>query len=242
MASASRAGSHASRPYAYQLACAKSWPVQFVSLPVLATPAMPVQRVALDRAVDDLGHRATRPLGVGVGVEELLPHRRQVDEVRGLAEVLLRDLQLGHDRRLRHGAEERMERLARLEVEGAVLHLHEDVVAEPAVERHELHVGALDAVGVDVGVVDERAPHHDAAVRRDGVGEHVRAVGVRAAVVLRAGLALAVGLDEEPAEVGDARVDLVRLVAPPVRRRRGRADRRWGGRRAAWGRRSSADR
>jgi hypothetical protein len=40
--SAERLGSHARRPKAYQLAWAKSWPVQLVSEPVLATPAMPV--------------------------------------------------------------------------------------------------------------------------------------------------------------------------------------------------------
>ena len=70
-----------------------------------------------------------------VGVEELLPHRAEVDEVLRVPEVLLRDLQLGHDRRLRHRAEQRVERLARLEVERAVLHLHDDVRAELAVER-----------------------------------------------------------------------------------------------------------
>ena len=113
-----------------------------------------------------------------------------------------------------------MEGLARLEVERAVLDLHEHVVAERAVERHELQVGALDAVGVDVGVVDERAPHDDAAVRRHRVGQHVGAVGVGAAVVLRPRLALAVGLHQEAAEVRDQPVDLVRLVLPPARDRR----------------------
>ena len=120
-----------------------------------------------------------------------------------------------------------MERLARLEVERAVLHLHEDVVAEAAVERRELQVGALDAIGIDLVVVDEGAPHHDAAVRRDGVGQHVGAVGVRALVVLRPRLAFAVGLDDEAAEVGNARVDLVGLRAPPGAPPRGRADRPW---------------
>ena len=97
-----------------------------------------------------------------------------------------------------------------MEVERPVLDLDEHVVAERAVERHELLVGALDAVGIDGGVVDEGAPHDDAAVRRDRVGEHVGAVGVGALVVLRAGLALAVGLHQEAAEVGDRLVDLGR--------------------------------
>ena len=135
----------------------------------------------------------------------------------GVAQILLRDLQFRHHRRARHRAEERAERLARLEVERSVLHLHDHVVAEAAVERRELEIRALDAIGVHVFVVDERAPHDDAAVRRDGVGEHVGAVGVGPAVVLRPRLSLAVGLHEEAAEVGNERVDLGRLVAPPAR-------------------------
>ncbi len=136
--------------------------------------------------------------------------------MRGLAEVLLRDLQLGHDRRGRDGTEEGMEGLARLEVQRPVLDLHEHVVAEAAVEGHELLVGALDAVGVDLGVVHEGPVHHDPAVRPHRLGEGVRAVRVRPVVVLGAGLPLAVRLHEEAAEVGDPRVDLVRLVAPPL--------------------------
>ena len=71
------------------------------------------------------------------------------------------------------------------------------------------------------------------------VGEHVRAVGVRAAVVLRPGLALAVGLDDEAAEVGDELVDLVGLRAPPLRDRGverivGRAGRRASSARRSW--------
>jgi hypothetical protein len=60
-------------------------------------------------------------------------------------------------------------------------------------------------------------------VRSDRIGEDVRAVGVRAAVVLRPRLPLAVGLDEEAAEVGDRAVDLVGLALPP------RGDARVGG-------------
>ena len=195
-------GFQASRPNAYQLACAKSWPVQLASCPVLATPAMPVSRFP---SSDPSTPAKPRSSGVGVGVEELLPHRRQVHEVVGLAEVLLRDLQLRHQRRLRHRAEQRMERLARLEVERAVLDLDEDVRAELSVERDELRVGALDAIGIDVRVVDEGAPHDDAAVGRERVGEDVGAVRMGAAVVLRPGLPFAVRLDDEAAEVGDER-------------------------------------
>ena len=100
-------------------------------------------------------------------------------------------------------AEQRMERLARHEVDRAVLDLHEHVRPELAVELRELDVGALGAIRIDVLVVDERAPDDVAAVRRDGVGQAVGALGMIAAVVLRARLPFGVGLDEEPAEVGD---------------------------------------
>ena len=139
--------------------------------------------------------------------------------MRGVSEVLLRDLQLDDVRCLRHRAEHRVVRLARHEVQRAVLGLDEDVVAERPVERHELHVRALDAIGIDVRVVDECTPHHDAAVRLHRVRQQVGAVGVRARVVLRSWLPLAVGLDEESAEIRNRRVDLGRLVLPPLSHR-----------------------
>ena len=57
-------------------------------------------------------------------------------------------------------------------------------------------------------------------MRPQRVGQHVGAVGVRPLVVLRPGLALAVGLDHEAAEVGDQGVDLVGLRPPPPGHRR----------------------
>ena len=82
-----------------------------------------------------------------------------------LPEVLLRRLNLGDDRRLVQRAEQRVERLARHEVDRAVLDLHEHVRPELSVELRELDVGALGAIRIDVFVVDERAPDDVAAVR-----------------------------------------------------------------------------
>src|SRR5213075_1508813 len=47
------------------------------------------------------------------------------------------------------------------------------------------------------------------------VRQHVRAVGVTPMVVLRTGLSLGVGLDDEAAEVRNRAVDLVGLRSPP---------------------------
>ncbi len=108
-----------------------------------------------------------------------------------------------------------MERLPRLKVDGPVLHLQQDVVAELAVERLEFAVGLLRAVVGLILRVHEGAPHHDPAVRSHRVGEHIGAVRVCTVVVLRARLTFGVGFDQEAAEVGDGLVDLIRLGAPP---------------------------
>ena len=211
--------SHASRPNAYQFACANGWPHQLRASPVLATAAMPPvssRGRPGQAAVDDRADRRAAPARVGVGGEHLAPHRRQVREVRREAQVLLRDLQLQHQRRRGHRAEQRVERLARLEVDGAVLDLQRTLAGTCRPAAPARCTPACAILG-DVGLVDERAPDDDAAVRGQRVRQHVGAVGVRAAVVLRSGLPLRVGLDQEAAEVGDERVDLVRLGAPPGR-------------------------
>ena len=137
------------------------------SVPVLATPAMPVRAWPSSEPSTTL--RRSSPGPSRTCRRRGTPSTSAPGTTRcvRVAEVLLRDLQLGHERRLRHRAEQRVERLARLEVERAVLHLHEARCrgSVPSSGTNS-SVGALDAVGVDLRVVDERAPHHDAAVRR----------------------------------------------------------------------------
>ena len=163
----------------------------------------------------DFADRGAFAVRVRVGVEEFLPHRPQVHEVLRLTEVFLRRLDLRQRGRLLQRAEQRMKRLARLEVNRAVLDLDEDVRTELSVEPGELDVGAFRPVGIDVFVVDERAPDDVSAVLSHGVAEHVGPLRVVPAVVLRARLPLGIGFDEKAAEVGDERVDLIRLVLPP---------------------------
>ena len=92
---------------------------------------------------------------------------------RRLAEVLLRDLQFDRLIGLLQRAEERRGRLAHLEIDGAVLDLHDHVVVELAVERLEVVVGGAAAVVLRIGpvhvvVVDEAAVEEQAAVRLAG--------------------------------------------------------------------------
>ena len=129
-----------------------------------------------------------------------------------LAEVLLRRLNLGDDRRLVQRAEQWVERFARHEVDRAVLDLDEDVWPELSIELRELDVGALGAIRIHVFVVDERAPDDVAAVTGDRIGKAVGALGVIAAVVLGSRLPFGIRLDEKPAEVGNELVDLVGLA------------------------------
>ena len=83
-----------------------------------------------------------------------------------------------------------MKGLPRHEVDRAVLDLQKRVRAELPIELRELDVRALGPIGIDVFVVDERAPDDAAAVGSQSVGEDVGALGMSAAVVLRARLPL----------------------------------------------------
>ncbi len=170
--------------------------------------------IAREIAIDHARHGgARRP--VRVGAQHLLEQRAQIGQVRGETQVLLGDLELHAQLRARHGAEQRMEGLARLEVDGAVLHLQHHIGRELAVARHELAVGLLGAIaGVDFRI-HEGAPDHEAMMRRQCGGQHVGAIHVAAAIVLRARLAFRIGLDEKAAEVRDQAVDLVGLGPPP---------------------------
>ena len=108
-----------------------------------------------------------------------------------------------------------MEGFARLEVERAVLHLHDDIVAKLPVERDELAIGLLHAVSRFFRRIDKGAPHHDAAMGFERIGQHVRALGVAPSIVLRAGLAFGVRLHEKAAKVGDHCIDCVGFLLPP---------------------------
>src|SRR5580693_1462382 len=103
-----------------------------------------------------------------------------------LAGVLLGDLDFHGLAGVLEAGEERRDRLANLEVDGAFLGLDDDVGQELAVEGMKDVVGGAGAVGfgivpVEVVVVDESAIEDDAAVGRERGGEGVVGVGGSAA-------------------------------------------------------------
>ena len=125
----------------------------------------------IDRAVDDVCDSRTCARAECIGVEAFFPQRGEERELEGTAEVLLRDLEFGGEWRVRHCAEERVEGLARHEVNRAVFHLHENVCAELAIERSELGESLLRAVVWHLMTVDKRPPDDDAAMRSEDISE-----------------------------------------------------------------------
>ena len=65
-------------------------------------------------------------------------------------------------------------------------------------------------------VVNKTAIENDAAVRFERAGDHVRRVGVRAAVGRRAEFAFGIRLHDEPAEIGNRRINLLHLFFPEI--------------------------
>ena len=162
------------------------------------------------------GDRRSPALRERVRLQKLLPHRAEINEMFRLAEIFLRRLNFGDDRSLFHRAEQRMKRLARLEINRPVLHLDRDVRTELPIQPHELDVSALGAIRIDVVVVNKRAPDDVALVRRERIGQHIGAIGMSAAVSFRAGLPFGICLHEKTAEVRNQPVNLVRLGLPPI--------------------------
>ena len=131
------------------------------------------------------------------------------------AQVLLRDLQLNRQPGARHGAKERVKRLAGHKVERAVLDLQDDIVAKLSVQSRELPVSLPHAVELVVRRVDKGPPEEQPAMGRERLGKQIGSFRMGALIIVGAGLTLRVGLDEETAEIGDQRVNLRHLGPPP---------------------------
>src|SRR6185436_12838345 len=128
---------------------------------------------------------------------------------------LLRDLEFRNYLRLRQASEERMKRLARLEIYWTILDLQQHIPSELAVKRLQVFVSSARAVVTGLHVVNKRAPHDAAEVRFESGSEHVCAVSMRAVVRSWSRLSFAVCFNNETAEVRDQFVDLISLRFPP---------------------------
>ena len=128
----------------------------------------------------------------------------------------MRNLQLYHVGCADYLVENRAVRLTRLEVERAVLRLQDNILTEQSVQRLELRDGLFYTIfALVVGTIDKAAPHDNAAMRLQGVSQHVGTLGMGTVVVARSRLALAVGFDEETTEVRNQLINLVGLLLPP---------------------------
>ena len=65
-------------------------------------------------------------------------------------------------------------------------------------------------------VVDKSPVENHAAMRPERAGDHIRRVGMCAAIGRRTRASLGVGFDYKSAEVGNLPVDLIHLFTPPL--------------------------
>ncbi len=174
-----------------------------------------------DLAGDERLHRGGAPrLRVHIEIERLFPHWNEKDGVMRLAEIFLRNLQLDGLIGVLQRAEQRRRGFAHLEIDGAVLDLHDHVVVELAVQLLEIVVGGaravvLGIVPIHVMVVDEAAIKDETAVRLECARDNVGGVGVSAAVGGWSHAAFGIGLQNEAAEIGDGAVDFIGSRFPP---------------------------
>src|SRR3569833_1663992 len=155
---------------------------------------------------DELFDRRHFAIYTHVEVENFLPHRRDVDEMALLAEVLLRDLNFHGLAGVLHTTKERGHRLACLEVDRAFFGLNNDIGREFAVEWMEDVIGGAGAISLGIGpievvVVDECSVEDDTAVRSQSGCERIRGIGGRAAVARGASLALGIRYNSATAKV-----------------------------------------
>ncbi|MNJ42927.1 hypothetical protein D3C77_379100 [compost metagenome] len=134
--------------------------------------------------------------------------------------ILLGNLELQHLIRLFHRAKQRRYRLFDLKIHRPVLDLQDDVLFKPAVQRLEMIVCGTGPVSFAVtpvlmAIINEASPQHETAVGLQRFGQHVRPIGMIAAVGERARAVLGVGLNQEPAEIGNMPVNVSRLLLPP---------------------------
>ena len=183
-----------------------------------------------------LGDRSSPRPCEGVEAQHFLVERTEIHQMSGEAQVFLGDLHLQH-----HAASSAWRRTADGRARAAENRWDR---SSPAAERSPrifrraagIHRRPACPICILVCRIHECAPHHDAAVRRQCGGEHIGAIGMRAAVILRTWLAFGIGLDEKAAEVRNVSVDLIHFIPPPESAPLHQADPHFSNRRSRWAR------
>ncbi|MCY1172950.1 hypothetical protein D9M73_130970 [compost metagenome] len=164
---------------------------------------------------NDTSDGGARSICQRIGPQRLFEQRTKIGEVGRLPEILLGNLKFDHQRRVGHRAEQRVEGLARLKIDRAIFHLDDDIGGEFPVERLEVIIRLFGAVFGILLRVDKRTPHHHATMRGERRRQHVGTIGMAAFIVLRAWLALGIGLHQKAAKIGNRTVDFISFRAPP---------------------------
>ena len=137
-----------------------------------------------------------------------------------LAGVFLRDLQLDRFVRVVQAGKQRRYRFPYLEIDRAVLDLHDHVIVEFSVQRMKDVVSRASAVGlqivpVEMMVVDEGPIEQHPAVRFQSARQHVRRVHRSAAILRRSGASFRICLHDKSTQVGNLRIHLIDRLLPP---------------------------
>ena len=148
--------------------------------------------------------------------EELAPHWGEVNQMTALSQILLSNLQLSHLFGVFDVIEDRSVWFAWLEIQRTILRLQYDVVSELAIQWCKLAYSLLNTILTLVcSAIYKAAPHYDTTIRLNSIGQHIGTISMRALIVERTWLSLAVGLYQKSSKVRYLLIYLLGLSLPP---------------------------
>src|SRR2546421_13061569 len=125
---------------------------------------------------------------ISIGVQTFLKKRSQVNKMGCEAQVFLCELELHHEWSMRHSAKERVKRFSRLEIDRPVLYLDRDIFSECSVQRLEFNVCLFETVIRSFITIYKCSPHDNSAMRCQRIRQHISAIRMCSAIVLRSRL------------------------------------------------------
>ena len=165
-------------------------------------------------AVRHTGNGGAFTLHVCIAIQTFFPHRCKKSKMVRKTEIFLCYLEFGHHRCFLHRSEQRTEWFARLEINRAVLYLHNDIIPEFSVQRLKFKISLLGTVAVGRRV-NESTPHHDTMIRFQYIGKHIGSFGMSTPVVTRSGLSFGVCFHQKASEIGYQRINIFGFLLPP---------------------------